>query len=164
MFASAASSMAGRWNDTLQGETYQQHVNAIATFLGAGSATIGDVGQFLALISHMNAGPNAYMKMSYLAGTDQARAQDVMSTFQNDSYSGLIINRGGYGVRLSFSYIPPPKILIACASNAAFLYFASHPKVVIGFALITPDAGASNFVSSGFFYHCFSSQSRYWLR
>lgn len=60
----------------------------------------------------------------YLAGTDEARAQDIHDAFADDSVDGIMCLRGGYGATRLLPLLDYDLI-------------AAHPKIFIGFSDIT---------------------------
>ncbi len=63
-------------------------------------------------------------KLGYLAGTDQARADDLMTAFLDPEIDGIWCLRGGYGAARILPYLDFEKI-------------QSHPKMLIGYSDIT---------------------------
>jgi len=63
-------------------------------------------------------------KKWFLAGTDEARAEDLMAMFEDPDISAIFCARGGYGVNRILPYLKPRKI-------------KSNPKVVVGSSDLT---------------------------
>ncbi len=69
-------------------------------------------------------GRHVCARSRYMAGPDQARAQDLMDMFQNTEVRGIFCARGGYGSNRILSHLKP-KIIRA------------NPKIVVGSSDIT---------------------------
>ena len=69
-------------------------------------------------------GSHVYDVNSYLAGTDQQRADDINRMFQDDEVKAVLCTRGGYG---------SARIL----GKLDYDMIAKHPKPIIGFSDIT---------------------------
>jgi len=69
-------------------------------------------------------GKSVYKRYGYLAGKDQARADDIHSFFRNRNISALIATRGGYGIH---------RIL----SRLDYSLIKNHPKIVVGYSDLT---------------------------
>ncbi|WP_188455063.1 S66 peptidase family protein [Virgibacillus oceani] len=69
-------------------------------------------------------GRYVYSQNGFLAGTDQERAFDLMSMFENDQVKMILPTRGGVGVAGILPYLD-------------FSLIASHPKIVSGYSDIT---------------------------
>ena len=77
---------------------------------------------------------NVRARHGFLAGTDSARAADLMGMFQDDSVRAILSVRGGYGTS---RLLTPPS---AVGRRKPFLDFAvirRHPKIFIGYSDIT---------------------------
>lgn len=68
--------------------------------------------------------PSATAQRGYLAGDDRQRAKDLTDAFLDDSISGIICIRGGYGAQRMLPYFDPAAAL-------------SHPKVFCGYSDVT---------------------------
>jgi muramoyltetrapeptide carboxypeptidase len=73
---------------------------------------------------HIVLGKNVYASDGYLAGTDQQRAQDLMSMFENPDVKLILPTRGGVGVSGILPYLD-------------YNFIASHPKIISGYSDIT---------------------------
>lgn len=70
------------------------------------------------------AGASCYEKQGYLAGSDECRAADLQSFFENDAIAGIFCMKGGDGA---------PRLL----DRLDFARIARHPKVFLGYSDIT---------------------------
>jgi len=80
--------------------------------------------QLEALGFEVKLGANAYARGTYLAGTDEQRADDINSMFADDSVDGIICFTGGWGT---------PRIL----PLLDYELIRTHPKVLMGFSDVT---------------------------
>jgi len=62
--------------------------------------------------------------LPYLAGTDAARAHELMEAFADDSVHGVVCVRGGYGAMRLLGSLDPA-------------VFSRHPKPLVGFSDVT---------------------------
>jgi muramoyltetrapeptide carboxypeptidase len=69
-------------------------------------------------------GPHVYAVDGYLAGTDQERAEDLMSMFADERVRLILPSRGGVGVEGILPYLD-------------YEYISQHPKIVSGYSDIT---------------------------
>lgn len=69
-------------------------------------------------------GENATDRFGYLAGTDEARASDVMAAFGDEGVAGLVAIRGGWGCARMLPYLDWPTI-------------RANPKIVLGYSDVT---------------------------
>lgn len=69
-------------------------------------------------------GSSVYASTGFLAGTDQGRAEDLMSMFRNPAVRLILPTRGGVGVAGILPYLD-------------YAYIASHPKIISGYSDIT---------------------------
>ena len=86
--------------------------------LEAGAAFLQSLGYRVKL------GKSLAASWGYLAGTDEARAQDIHDAFADDSVDGIMCLRGGYGATRLLPLLDYDLI-------------AAHPKIFIGFSDIT---------------------------
>ncbi|WPO99437.1 LD-carboxypeptidase [Pseudomonas sp. HR96] len=93
----------------------------------AGPATL-DVGAATAWVEERGYGlriyPTVYMKRGYLAGSDQARRQDLHDAFADPEIDAIFCVRGGYGT---------PRLL----DTLDFDLLRQHPKPFVGYSDIT---------------------------
>lgn len=68
--------------------------------------------------------PSTRMRYGYLAGTDEARARDVMEAFMDETIDGIFCIRGGYGVQRMLDRLD-------------FEEIRKHPKWFAGYSDIT---------------------------
>jgi muramoyltetrapeptide carboxypeptidase len=73
---------------------------------------------------HIALGKYVYASDGYLAGTDQQRAADLMSMFENPDVKMILPTRGGVGVSGILPYLD-------------YNFIASHPKIISGYSDIT---------------------------
>lgn len=73
---------------------------------------------------HIALGKYVYASDGYLAGTDQQRASDLMSMFENPNVKMILPTRGGVGVSGILPYLD-------------YKFIASHPKIISGYSDIT---------------------------
>lgn len=69
-------------------------------------------------------GQNVYAATGFLAGTDEARAQDVMDMYANDDVKMILPTRGGVGVEGILPFLD-------------FDFISRHPKLISGYSDIT---------------------------
>jgi muramoyltetrapeptide carboxypeptidase len=69
-------------------------------------------------------GRHVYDENGYLAGTDQERAEDLMSMFYNERVRLILPSRGGVGVEGILPYLD-------------YEYINRHPKIISGYSDIT---------------------------
>ncbi|MDY0405218.1 LD-carboxypeptidase [Virgibacillus sp. 179-BFC.A HS] len=89
-----------------------------ASVINAGIETLKNMGFKVIL------GKYVYAQNGLLAGTDQQRASDLMSMFENDQVKMILPTRGGVGVAGILPYLD-------------YSVITSHPKIVSGYSDIT---------------------------
>ncbi|MEI3599846.1 MULTISPECIES: S66 peptidase family protein [unclassified Oceanobacillus] len=89
-----------------------------ASIINAGIETLQNMGFNVIL------GKYVYSQNGFLAGTDQQRASDLMSMFENDQVKMILPTRGGVGVAGILPYLD-------------YSVITSHPKIISGYSDIT---------------------------
>ena len=84
--------------------------------------------------------PTCLAHYGYLSGSDQARAQDVMDAFTDDSIDGIFCIRGGYGTQRILPLLDFDRI-------------QAHPKWFAGYSDVTALHGMLNDVCGFVTYH-----------
>jgi muramoyltetrapeptide carboxypeptidase len=88
---------------------------------------------------HVKEGKYLYRRNQYLAGTDQERAEDVNTMFDDDEVDAIFCTRGGYGTPRILPYLDydlianNPKVFLGFSDNTAILAAMHVKSRLIGF-------------------------------
>jgi muramoyltetrapeptide carboxypeptidase len=88
---------------------------------------------------HVKEGKYLYRRNQYLAGTDQERAEDVNTMFDDDEVDAIFCTRGGYGTPRILPYLDydlianNPKVFLGFSDNTAILAAMHVKSGLIGF-------------------------------
>jgi muramoyltetrapeptide carboxypeptidase len=88
---------------------------------------------------HVKEGKYLYRRNQYLAGTDQERAEDVNTMFDDDEVDAIFCTRGGYGTPRILPYLDydlianNPKVFLGFSDNTAILTAMHVKSRLIGF-------------------------------
>ncbi len=95
------------------------------------SSIVGDFNQVDSFVKMLQkegykvkCGECIYSKDGFLAGTDQKRANELMSFFLDDEIKGILCYKGGYGAQRILPYLD-------------FKEIKKHPKLLMGFSDVT---------------------------